>query len=489
MKLDAGNGPLRHTAAVLVLLFVVTLPLVNPWVRGDGVGYYAYARSMLIQHQLDFQPDWIHANASFRVGRVDNQGNVVPGNYTVTGHLDNHFSIGPAMLWLPLLAVTHAGVLAVDRLGAHVAADGFSRPYLYTIALATATYGFLGLWFSMSLARRYFAERWSVLAMVGIWFASSLPAYMYFNPSWSHAHSAFIAAFFLWYWDRTRGERDVIQWAILGALAGLLMDVYYPNIFLILAPGLESLWKYIRAIRQPDESPRAMRLFEGNLAFAAATVLTFLPTMITREIVYGSPSVSGYVPLDRWDWLRPSLVQVLFSSDHGLLSWTPILLPALVGLLALYRRDRELATILLTITGAFYYLIASYPTWDGLSSFGNRFFISLTPIFVVGLAGAFQTLEEIWSLRRAQFVAYGLTAALILWNFGFIFQWGTHLVPARGPIAWSQMARNQFAVVPGEFVRTVGRYAAHRGAMMKEIEDTDVQQLRKQQTPSPPEQQ
>jgi hypothetical protein len=252
---------------------------------------------------------------------------------------------------------------------------------------------------------------------------------------------------------------------------------------------LESLRKYVRAIRQPDERSRVMRLFEGNLAFAAATVVTFLPTLITREIVYGSPSASGYVPLDRWDWLRPSLVQVLFSSDHGLLSWTPILLPALVGLLALYRRDRELAAILLTITGAFYYLIASYPTWDGLSSFGNRFFISLTPIFVIGLAGAFQTLEEIWNLRRAQFVAYGLTAALIVWNFGFIFQWGTHLVPARGPISWSQMARNQFAVVPGEFVRTVGRYATHRGAMMKEIEDTDVQQLRGQQKPSPPEQQ
>jgi hypothetical protein len=488
MKRDAEDRPLRHTAAVLVLLFVVTLPLVNPWVRGDGVGYYAYARSLLIQHQLDFHPDWMHANASFRLGRVDSQGNVVPGNYTVTGHLDNHFSIGPAMLWLPVLAVTHAGVLAVDRLGAHVAADGFSRPYRCTIALATATYGFLGLWFSMSLARRYFAERWSVLAMVGIWFASSLPVYMYFNPSWSHAHSAFIAALFLWYWERTRGERDVIQWAILGALAGLLTDVYYPNIFLMLAPGLESLRKYISAIRQPGERQRVMRLFAGNLAFAAATGLLFLPTLITREIVYGSPSASGYVPMDRWDWLRPNLVQVLFSSDHGLLSWTPILLPALVGLLALFRRDRELAAILLTITGAFYYLIASYPTWDGLSSFGNRFFISLTPIFVIGLAGAFQTLEGFWNLRRAQFVAYGLTAALIAWNFGFIFQWGTHLVPPRGPISWSQMVRNQFAVVPKEFARSVGRYATHRGAMMKEIEDTDVQQLRRQQTPSPPEQ-
>ena len=30
---------------ILALIFVCTLPLVNPWVRGDGVGYYAFARA------------------------------------------------------------------------------------------------------------------------------------------------------------------------------------------------------------------------------------------------------------------------------------------------------------------------------------------------------------------------------------------------------------------------------------------------------------
>jgi hypothetical protein len=29
----------------LFLLFLLTLQLMNPWVRGDGVGYYAYARA------------------------------------------------------------------------------------------------------------------------------------------------------------------------------------------------------------------------------------------------------------------------------------------------------------------------------------------------------------------------------------------------------------------------------------------------------------
>src|ERR1051326_1133852 len=50
----------------LTLLFLLSLVLLNPWVRGDGVGYYAFARALLIQHNLDFAPDYAHANQTDR---------------------------------------------------------------------------------------------------------------------------------------------------------------------------------------------------------------------------------------------------------------------------------------------------------------------------------------------------------------------------------------------------------------------------------------
>jgi hypothetical protein len=59
---------------ILILLFVFSLPLVNPWVRGDGVGYYAFGRALLVQHNLDFKQDWLRANSSFRLGRTDAAG-------------------------------------------------------------------------------------------------------------------------------------------------------------------------------------------------------------------------------------------------------------------------------------------------------------------------------------------------------------------------------------------------------------------------------
>src|ERR1700723_3069657 len=61
---------LSRPEKLMCVLFLVTLPLINPWVRGDGVGYYAYARAMLIQHNLDFRSDWQHANQSFRMVKL-----------------------------------------------------------------------------------------------------------------------------------------------------------------------------------------------------------------------------------------------------------------------------------------------------------------------------------------------------------------------------------------------------------------------------------
>jgi hypothetical protein len=36
----------------------------------------------------------------------------------------------------------------------------------------------------------------------------------------------------------------------------------------------------------------------------------------------------------------------------------------------------------------------------------------------------------------------------MFWNAGLMFQWGSHLVPARGPISFPEMIHNQFFLVP-----------------------------------------
>lgn len=470
----------------LIVLFVLSLPMVNPWIRGDGVGYYSFARAPLIEHSLDFTNDYLHANPSFRDPRIDATGRPRPEFVTSTGHLDNHFTIGPAILWMPFLLVAHAGVLAARALGYSVAADGFSAPYRIAMALGTALYGFLSLLISFRLARRYVDERWALLGTIGVWWASSLPMYTYFNPSWSHAHSAFCVALFLWYWHSTLGERTLRQWIVLGLVGGLMISVYYPNAMILAATGVEALSRYYADLTRGPQRDwgRAGRLFGAHVAFLAVIAVCLLPTFMTRKIIYGSPFELGYAPLKEWLWRTPASLHVLFSADHGLFTWTPALLFASVGLVLFCWRHPRVGVPFLTAALAFFGLISCYPNWDGLSSYGNRFFVSLTVLSVVGLAALLDAAARFFGTQAA---AVRLTSAvlllLIVWNVGFMYQWGTHLVPARGPISWPEMIHNQVAIVPRQMTASLRDYFLRRRALMQELENRDLEQRRRLNQP------
>jgi hypothetical protein len=481
----SGSWITAANEKLLFILFLLTLPLINPWVRGDGVGYYAYLRSALIDHDLRFENDYLAANESFVISHIDAQGHLLPRMYTKTGYVENHFSVGPAILWAPVMLAVHAAVLVADRFGGQVAADGYSRPYLVAMAFTTACYGFLSLLLAFRIARKYFGDLWSFLATVGIWMASSLPIYMYFNPSWSHAFSAFSVALFLWYWDRTRLRRTAGQWAILGLLAGLMGNVYYPNAILLIFPALEIL--YLLRAKRPDTGEfrfPIQKLALGGAVFIVAFLAALSPTFITRQIIYGSPFETGYPAISTWNWTSPALLKVLFSSDHGMFSWTPILILAAIGLPFLIKRDALLGQGCLLTFLAYYYFIASYPDWDGLSSFGNRFFVSLTPIFIFGLAALLGSFSGwVGKTTRAAAIAVPALALFIVWNIGFIFQWGTHMVPARGEISWSTMVHNQFVEVPLRMTHSLETYFMHRGEMMQHIEQEDIEQQKLERTP------
>ena len=197
------------------------------------------------QTQSEFRGRLEARQRSFCYGSSRLKWSIISSGHTQTGHLNNHWSIGPSILWAPFLIATHIAVLVCNLLGAHIRADGFSLPYLVTMALATTLYGFLGLCLSYRLAIDYFDRRWALMSTLGIWWASSLPVYMYFNPSWSHAHSAFaVALFFGLGNERAVKGGQVRQWIGFGLISGLMVNVYYANGAMLLAPLLEAVGAY-----------------------------------------------------------------------------------------------------------------------------------------------------------------------------------------------------------------------------------------------------
>jgi hypothetical protein len=273
-------------------------------------------------------------------------------------------------------------------------------------------------------------------------------------------------------------QRTAGQWAILGLLAGLMGNVYYPNAILLIFPALEVVQLlFVKYRDTPRLAVPIQKLAARCGIFLVSFFVALSPTFITRQMIYGNPFESGYPGISTWNWTSPALLQVLFSSDHGMFSWTPILILAVVGLAFLAKRDALLGAGCLLTFLAYYYLIASYPDWDGLSSFGNRFFVSLTPIFILGLAALLSRFSSwLGKTTRAIAVAGAVLAWFIVWNAGFIFQWGTHMVPARGEISWSTMVHNQFVEVPQRMTNSLETYFTRRSEMMRHIEQEDIEQ-------------
>src|SRR4029077_5069138 len=217
-------------------------------------------------------------------------------------------------------------------------------------------------------------------------------------------------------------------------------------------------------------------ILSGQLIFAAAVLISLLPTFLSRYIIYGNALESGYVPLREWSWRSPYFLELLFSSNHGLFSWTPILAISVAGLFHFCRREPLVGQAFLAAALAFYLFIACYPDWDGISSYGNRFFISLTILFILGLSVALERFAGLFrNPRVAMAAAATLLSGFILWNAGFLFQWGAHLVPARGPISWRQMIHNQFFIVPRQISADLKLYLLRREDLMRQIEQRDIE--------------
>ena len=438
---------------MLAALFVLSLAFVNPYLRGDGNGYYAWLRSPALDRDANFGNEYLRADPLFRAGFVDAQGNPTPEMTTPIGRAENQWSIGPAILWLPFFAVAHALALA----GAGVP-DGYSPVYLWAVAAGSAIYGFAAVLLGVNLTRRMASQQWAVPAAIAVLAASSLPVYMYLLPFHVHATAAFATGVFFW-WGLTRVEgwraRD---WGIWGAAAGLMLAVYFVHAVFLMVVAWRSASK--GTLRN-----RALAL----AAFAAGALPFVLLHLWSRYAIYGSFG-TGY--RDTFHWLSPRLLATALSPEHGLFLWTPVVALALAGLIALARNDPR-ARVILAAWALLFYVIASYQNWHGQSSFGNRFFVSLTTVFVPGVA-----MSLAWLARRGRALPLALVALLCVWNAGFVFQWGLNIVPNRGPVDFRAVARNQFIVVPARLAATAGAYFRNRAAFTREVESGDADERR-----------
>jgi hypothetical protein len=411
-----SKGILQRAETRIVLCLLVAAPfLLTCWVHGDGIGYAAMLRSAVVDHDLDLRNEFAHLSAGMLADaggfpapimrRARAAAGIDPTYQTpapdpVTGRLPAYYSVGPAIAWAPAYLVTHA----VMRAAAPAAATGYGGAYYVAIALSSLLFGVAGVVLAYRLARIVAPERESFWAALALVWAAPLVYYLYLAPDYSHALTAFTAGWFFLAWWNTRHADRVVVWFAWGGLAGVLFLARWNDVVLALPVfALEAAGLLRR--RWPRGGAGAMgRLLVCKTAAAAGFLLFAAPQLGAWQVFHGRPWVrypEHYAGLP-----VHGLVSTLFSDRHGLFVWTPIAVPAVLGLVLLLRRRRELAAVALASLALLVLANCVAKDWWGGAAFGMRRLVSGTPLFALGLA-AF--LDE--AARALQFRERGASGA------------------------------------------------------------------------------
>lgn len=316
--------------------------IVQKTVYGDGIYYYSWLRSVMIDGDLFFRNDY------------DLLG--VTQLPTSTGMLANIYPIGPAILWSASFNWVHSIVQG----------NGTSLFYQLTTGATSVGYALVGLLLMYHFFRRHYSELASILSVTSIAFATNLFFYGSLDTVNSHAVSFAIAALFVNLWMQ-KNTNDVLMGTIVGLLALIRPQDAVYGLLLLAGATTKSLVR------------NALGFF-----------LVFSLQLTAWQILYGKFWISPY--LDRgygFDFFRPNILQTLFSPLNGLFLWTPLTLLGVLGYFFPKIPKIEHKPYLLCVLFLQLYLIASWTNWWQGESYSGRMFISSLPIIGLGLAHFF----------------------------------------------------------------------------------------------------
>jgi hypothetical protein len=369
---------LGYTALVLfTLLLIAQFHYVVP----DSAAHIAYARSLLWDRDVDF------SNEYRRLGMLDREEGIEFGAVVKeTRKPGNPFGMGSAILWLPFLMVTALVAKLFAAGGAEVSTNGFGSATLLAVHLGTWTYALLSAGLMSATLRKSLQDLGSSsrrASLVGALLATPLLFYVIQLPSFSHVCSMFAVALLLFLSLRWREAWTLKRAVLLGVALGLAGLVRAQDLGFWVVPVVIAWWG---GALQPRRDWLLI------VVYSAAATVVFLPQLFAWSSIYGAPwrvpQGAGFLQFS-----PGRLWNVMFSSHHGLIAWSPIVAVAIAGWVLMIRRHQYRGLGIALLAGfVIQWFVNSLPyDWWAGWSYGARRFIDCVPLFVIGLAAVAQT--------------------------------------------------------------------------------------------------
>ena len=457
----------RRELLALSLLFLLSVPAITSRLySSDEVQYFSYLRSLYFDHDVSFENEYryfydrnIAQSAGFHETFLERT--------TAANRRVNYATMGCAILWAPFYAAADLTVRATGIADA----DGFSKPYVRAVAYGSAFYGFLAILLSIRACRvaalrgsrfagRHGTERKNTefdgvfWAGVAVWLGTPLLFYMYVAPPFSHAVSAFGVALFVNVWLHVRPTWSPGGVFVLGVVAALLAMIREQDVFVAFGPAVD-FGVAVLTLKS--------RGIPAALAGIAGFVVGYAPQVMAYNALNGYPGPASHVTRKMF-WYAPHGWDVLFSPNHGFFFWTPLALLAIAGLVLLVVRTsaetRRIALVALSMVASQVYVAGSVASWTVAGAYGQRRFVCLTAVLVLGLAALFGAFAKN-APKGARYIRVAVAALCVWWNIALMFQFATGLMD-RQRMEPGRNAYHAFVTVPLEAPALIVRYLTNR---------------------------
>jgi hypothetical protein len=433
-------------------------------IHDNGLGYYAWLCSLLIDHDWNFDNEFDEHNPH------DNY--VPPPSYrTPLDRRANQWSVGPACLWAITVVPGHFVLKAAEGAPGSWAADGYSLPYQLLVGGTSLLLAFVGLGFLYAISRTQARPTRAALTATLLTLGTTIVYYNAIEVSLPHGIGTAMLAGLVWYWLTTYSSLRPRRWFFVGVWLGAAALMRWQLATFLVLPAGEALlnWRYTaRSERRYSWKHSAMLT---TLAACGAAV-AFLPQLLAWRLLYGSWLVNPIQGV-RYHWLTPSLWTILCSQDRSLFYWTPLTCLACFGALGCLWHTKSSATdladsasrspkeFLWLLFVAFlvqvYALAGMWGKGELLPSTGNFAgvflarsygFRDLTESLVVLVPGLAWLLERAcgWWFR----LLAGLGFILVLWNLLLVLQYSYGLLPQLDGLAPQALATGTWQFIENE---------------------------------------
>ncbi len=396
----------------------------------DRYHYFAWARTMVVDKDLDLENDYLHQADLLEQARHPR----IYDRYAErdTGYVPNKYGVGLAVLTAPALLLADLLVTITERLRG-VKLSEFSAIYPMAYRISLTIVAFLGIWVSFVELRASFPVKVAALAVTLGTAGLSVGYYCCFDPTMAHGAGfsmtvLMIACSRRWIAAVCEDTPAAgLRYAFgSGLFLGLATIVRFPDAVFGIVPVALALSKF-NALSQPIVRTR----FLGSLATAAGGLLLGLaPQLLVWRVVYGKWVTYSY-ETEQFSRLPVHVLDVLFSPLNGFFSWTPLAMLCLVGLAGESFRRRPIAISGMVAMIVLAIVYGSWPMWWLGVSYGARGFVDASFFLFFGLAGVF----EFCSRRGApgRVIVAVVVTALTVWNLIFMIAFRYGIQPQGRP--------------------------------------------------------